>query len=295
MEDYEPVCTADEARKIDELRASVLERLGRDQAEPIAAPLFTRESLLRFARARPNIAASAKMLIESIKWRKEFDLDAKLRAWESDHSPEAERLRAAWLCKVHGTDNRGCPVYYAAYGKMDMAALVKDAGMDRLIAISLADQREIEQGLLRAARASGRHPVQVVCVADFDGMQWGRASRAVKPFLAMQKLLDHHFPERLHVGVVCRAPRIFSAIYKMASPFLAADTKEKVRLCGRSDDHTKVLRSLIPDENIPQLLGGSSTCKLGGIPAKDGEEDGSEHHETDVADVQPTPNQVDVM
>lgn len=204
------------------------------------------------------------MLLATLAWRREFDLERRLREWRADTSPEAERLRASWPCGVHGVDRRGVPVYYARYGHIDLGALVRDAGFERVQAIALAEQQQLEQGLLVAARATGVHPVTFTAVADFDGLQWRRAMRSVRPFLALQKTLDDHFPERLHVGFVARAPRLFSAVFKAVEPFLSADTKAKVRVFGQSADHVAALSELVEREQIPAFMGGGSECAIPG-------------------------------
>ena len=68
--DLVPVATDDELRLIDELRAEVLQALG-DSSELSndAQALLAKESLLRFTRARPTIAASTTMLLASLSWR----------------------------------------------------------------------------------------------------------------------------------------------------------------------------------------------------------------------------------
>lgn len=261
MPDPPPACTPAELAAIEELRAATTKALGGDEGFP---ELFTAEALLRYSRARSSTAASVKMLLASHAWRREYGLERRLREWREDTSPEAERLRAAWPCGVHGVDHRGCPVYYARYGLIDLAALVRDAGFDRVLALALAEQEKIGDDLLAAAQASGAHPVQVVCVADFDGMSWRRAMRSISPFLALQRVLDDHYPERLHVGFVARAPRLFSGVYKAAEPFLAKDTRAKVRICSASDDHVTALSALVPRESIPHFLGGGSECDIPG-------------------------------
>ena len=72
---------------------------------------------------------------------------------------------------------------------------------------------------------------------------------------------------------VVNAPRIFSMIFKMVSPFLAADTKAKVRVFGKGEDHLAGkggMLELVELDQIPQWLGGTSpTCA---IPEPGGEE-----------------------
>jgi hypothetical protein len=260
-DDLPPVATEAELSQCETLRAAAHEALTSNGMEPLedtALPLFTREALVRYLRARKSISASTAMMVASAKWRKEYDLEQKLKEWQEDASPEAQALRASWPCGVFSVDHRGCPVYYARYGNIDLAALEKAYGFDRILKLALTEQRQIEEGLLKASRAAGKHLVQVVCVADFDGMQWTRALRAVPVFKRLQAVLDNHFPERLHVGFVARAPRLFSGIYKLVEPFLAADTRAKAKICGKSDDHTAALSLLVPRANIPSFLGGDA-------------------------------------
>ena len=50
-------------------------------------------------RAARETAANFAIEPESIDaWRRDFDLERRLREWREDTSPEAERLRAAWPC-----------------------------------------------------------------------------------------------------------------------------------------------------------------------------------------------------
>lgn len=269
--DLTPVATEAELAACDVLRDAAYAALTENGTKPLdktAAPLFTREALVRYLRARrstsKNVSASVKMMVASAKWRQEYDLEAKLKEWADDTSPEAMELRKAWPCGVFGVDVRGCPVYYARYGLIDLAALEKRFGFERILRLALTEQRQIELGLEVASRAHGKHLVQVVCVADFEGMQWSRALRAVPIFKRLSNVLDSHFPERLHVGFVARAPGLFSGIYKLVEPFLAPDTRAKARICGKSEDHVGALSQLVPRGNIPAFLGGDAAlCPIG--------------------------------
>ena len=80
--DYEPLCKPEELDRVEELRTSAFKQLGWEQVEEASAePLFMRECLLRYMRARPTIAAATKMLLASVQWRREFDLEQRLREW----------------------------------------------------------------------------------------------------------------------------------------------------------------------------------------------------------------------
>ena len=187
--DLTPVATETELAACEVLREAAYAALTDNGTKPLhktAAPLFTRESICRYLRARrstsKSVGASVAMMVASAKWRQEYDLEAKLAEWAEDTSPDAMALRQAWPCGVFGVDHRGRPVYYARYGVIDLAGLEKRFGFDRILKLALTEQRQIEVGLQKASLAAGKHLVQVVCVADFEGMSWARAMRAVPVF-----------------------------------------------------------------------------------------------------------------
>lgn len=162
-----PVASEVELRKVDELLKYMIEYMIAplcDAPEHVhldkdARELFAAESLLRFVRARPTVAASTKMLLDSLAWRRSYDFHGNLAAWYSDTSSEAEYLRTTWPCGCHGTDKRGVPVYYARYGLADMNAAVQTAGFDRFLRFSLSQSHEGWVGTDKASLAAGKHLV----------------------------------------------------------------------------------------------------------------------------------------
>jgi hypothetical protein len=261
--------TEKELSDIQAVRAAALAKLGLESPEDLKSPdmaeLFSNDSLLRFSRARKTVRASAEMLVASATWRESVSVAAKVRQWREDvdsGDASAHELLSQWPSGVCGTDKRNCPVYYARYGACDMNNIVQHNGMDRVVACTLSEQREIDEQLAAASVEAGAHQVQVICVADLEGLELGRGRRGLPHFQAMQRILDSNFPERLHVAFVIRAPWIFSALYKLVSPFLAADTKRKVRILSKSDDHLKALSEYIPMEQIPEFLGGGKPCAI---------------------------------
>lgn len=261
-----PVASEDELIKVEELRAAAIKVLG---VEPVDdkdfRAIFAQESLLRFLRARSTVkeplAASTNMLLASLNWRREYDLDGNLRDWYADESEEAEYLRKTWPCGCHGIDRRGVPVYYARYGRADMAEACETAGFERFLRFSLSQSYEGWVGCDNASVVAGQHLVTMICVADMGGLSWRRAMRAVPHFKQLSRVLDDNFPEKLHVAYVINAPRIFSMVFKMVAPFLAADTKAKVRVFGKGDDHLRGkggMLELVDEDQIPKWLGGTS-------------------------------------
>ena len=102
-------------------------------------------------------------------------------------------------------------------------------------------------------RAAGKHPVQIICVVTSRCSGRGRQGRAdLQAALARARRLLR----AAAVAFATRAPWIFTAIWKLVAPFLAADTKAKVRILGKADDHLKALQEFIDFDQIPDFLGG---------------------------------------
>lgn len=272
--------TAAERRGVKALRESALSRLQLEDAEdasPTVGELLAPEALLRFHRARRSVQASTDMLVRSAAWREDIDIFAKIGQWRAEVAAgdaDAEALLDVWPSGVCGVDRRGVPVFYGRYGEADMHAIVKQAGMDRIIRCSLAEQRDIEDGLDAASVAAGCHLVQVICVCDLGGLELGRARRSLRHFMSLQALLDANFPERLHVAFVVNAPWVFGQLYKLVRPLLAEDTQRKVRILSKGGDHTKALEEFVPRDQIPQFLGGDHpwrASRVGPEPRREAE------------------------
>ena len=69
------------------------------------------------------------------------------------------------------------------------------------------------------ALKQGRHPVNFICVMDFSGMNWSRTYNNIAPFMKNVACMDLYFPERLNTCLILRVPRLFSGIYKLATPY----------------------------------------------------------------------------
>ena len=298
--------TPKELAGIDELRTAALAELGLESVEKAPADtsaLLQPEALLRFHRARNSLKASTAMLVASARWREESHISSRVRQWRerlASGDDEAASLIASWPSGCCGRDLRGAPVYYARYGTCDMESIASGFGMEQLTSCAMSEQREIEESLDELAATTGEHPVQVICVADLYGLDFGRARRGLPIFKTLQKLLDDNFPERLHVAFVLRAPWIFAALYKLVSPFLAADTKRKVRILGKGDDHLAALQQYVAFEEIPDFLGGGKPCiipdgRAASMPKQAGADGAATYSVPYKAELGPTPSTEDVV
>lgn len=250
--------TEKELEGVEALRA-LLKEAGLAPGDEHEASLFTKVTLLRFLRARPTLDKSFAMFKEMLEWWRTYKpIEQSVRFKAELDTPEVQIVNEYWPCGPHGHDRRGCPIYYGRYGIMDLESIVATAGHETLLRRVMADQFEMAKGNAAAARMSGRAYATNVCVIDMEGLSWGRAYRALPAFGQLMKVLDNNFPERLQTCLVVRAPRVFSMLYKLASPLMSADTRAKIQILGRGVNPLPHLMEHADIDQIPSFLGGKS-------------------------------------
>eukprot|EP00592_Proboscia_alata_P007998 CAMPEP_0194354346 /NCGR_PEP_ID=MMETSP0174-20130528/2522_1 /TAXON_ID=216777 /ORGANISM="Proboscia alata, Strain PI-D3" /LENGTH=404 /DNA_ID=CAMNT_0039123267 /DNA_START=79 /DNA_END=1293 /DNA_ORIENTATION=+ len=282
--------TEAEGKSVEELRAAILKAQGREEPLPEQATHFRRAILLRFLRARRSVKdplnSSVKMFIEMIEWYYvSYGFEEKVLAWQADQTAEAKLVRRFWPCGTFGNDKRGQPVFYARYGTADVAGLVRETSFDHFIQHACFQQYTSEAMLNEVADAKGEHGVKFVCILDLKGLKWGRATRSITSFNKMFAMLDANFPERLFVCLVVRAPWIFSAIYKLVSPVLDANTRDKIQILGGSADHMAKISEFVDPAEVPDWLGGTAMdCEIpAGGTVPNSKKKGGEGEETAAA------------
>lgn len=108
-------------------------------------------TLLRFLRARDfSIEKSTNMLIESLKFRKEHDVDNILKAYREPHVV-TKYFPGEWS---EMTDNENRPLYVIKLGQLDIKGLLKSIGEDGLLKLTLYI---CEQGLRKMEELSNKH------------------------------------------------------------------------------------------------------------------------------------------
>lgn len=70
-------------------------------------------------------------------------------------------------------------------------------------------------------------------IIDYSG--WSlKKSPPMKTSLATLKIMQHHYPERLHLCIGWHPPSVFSAFWKLLSPFIDPVTAKKVFLLPKA-------------------------------------------------------------
>lgn len=233
---------------------------------PGAAPHSRRAgTLLRFLRARGGDCEAAQALFsEAMAWRRDFGVDAKLRAWRTEWdagtSARVRFLKQYDYIGYLGKDREGLPVYIHRHSQGDLGGLVRELGDEPLL---LHMVRIIEDHLNEAQAymmRTGKFLCSFVEIHDVGNYglvpNWLPRGFAAAPFFKSHSpVFDKVYPERVRVCFLCRAPTAFSVIWRLASPLVPEVTKGKIRLKGYSaSSWLKEMDDLLPPETIPIWL-----------------------------------------
>ncbi|XP_063682902.1 SEC14-like protein 1 isoform X3 [Bolinopsis microptera] len=224
--------------------------------------------LLRFLRARNfDIEKTREMLIKSMAWRKQYNIDAHLDIWTPP--PIIEKyLPGAW----HRSDKDGRPVYILRLGHLDIKGMLRAVGEDALLRYALYI---CEQGIQKTnATAQIRYLSSWTLLIDLEGLNlrhlWAPARIAMRRFT---EVMEQNYPETLGVVLIVQAPRLFPLAWTLVKSFINENTRRKCLVYGGNDYlEDDGIHSYIHREDIPDFLGGPSPCNIecnGLVPRED--------------------------
>lgn len=210
--------------------------------------------LLKWLAARKfDPIAAEKMLRDSLKWRKEWDID-NLKSWQP---PEAlvDRLAVG----ITGYDKDGAPVLCVPFAQLDFVGMLHATTKNdivRLVAKTL-------EGFIEEARRQGEThgPAATKLVAIFDMTDFSMKQYAWRPaaelILCMIQMYEANYPEILKNCYVINAPKVFTLAWRVVKKFLHEYTISKIHLY-RSDaaKWKPVLLEVMDEEQWPASMGG---------------------------------------
>lgn len=131
----------------------------------LRADYFT---LLRFLRARNyDLDKAAKMWLDHMDWRKEFNVDTIL---DDFNFTEKEAFITAYPQGYHKTDKMGRPVYIQHLGKIDIVTIKQITSEDRMIKFHIQEwERCIKHILPVCSKLQGRNIDQTFGIMDVKG------------------------------------------------------------------------------------------------------------------------------
>ncbi len=176
-------------------------------------------------------------------------LDAHVR-WRATTLPSTVRrdklppgVFESGVFTVIGTTREGMPVILSHHRRFE-----PDNFTDETYSLYLVFIME------EAIRAMPPGVEQIVLVFDMDGFEFGKHAgpSVIRKGQAMIAIAQDHYPERLRRMISFNAPRLFSGLWKLATPFIDAKTQDKIIFTKKLDELCKYVdRSTLP----PRLAG----------------------------------------
>ncbi|KAL2497411.1 Patellin-3 [Abeliophyllum distichum] len=207
--------------------------------------------LLKFLRARDfKVKESFTMLKNTIKWRKEFNVDELIK---EDLGDDLEKV-----VFMHGHDKDGHPVCYNVYGEFQNKELYAKTFADEEKRMKFLRWRI--QFLERSIRKLDFTPGGINTIFQISDLKNspgpGKRELRIATKQALQILQDN-YPEFVAKQVFINVPWWYLAFYTMMSPFLTQRTKSKFVFASPSKTAETLFKYISP-EQVPIQYGGLS-------------------------------------
>lgn len=215
-------------------------------------------SLLRFLIAAEFDVDLARERISSMKkWREENDIDHMLRWILPD-----EKLAALKRCmpsSYHGFDKEGHPIHFEQTGRFRWGIL-KHCSAEELVKIHILAQEYQSRVLFpRASAMKGYTVDKMANILDLKGLNIGVLSNlhALNIFKEVQRIDQLYYPEMLSTTYIVNAGFVFRAVWNVLKVVFPAKDHKKLKMVPRGEKGLKMLREFIPEEHIPESIGGN--------------------------------------
>ncbi|XP_063926062.1 SEC14-like protein 3 [Zophobas morio] len=216
----------------------------------VIQPHHNEKFLLRWLRARSwNVEAAEKMLRQSLKWRKQWEVDEGLKTWQPP-----ENLIPYYPCGTTGYDKTGAPVIIVPFGNLDIVGLLHAFGRQIFVKMTI---QMLEKYMQLAAEKSGH---KIVVIFDMEGFNlrqyvWRPAGEVV---ISMVRMYEANYPEILRACFIINAPPVFAIAFNVVKRFLNEYTLGKMQIFKNDPKKwKKVLLENIEAENLPEHYGGT--------------------------------------
>lgn len=221
-------------------------------------------TLLRFLRARKfNLNESKKMLQNCQQWRKTVGgdgIDALYDRLDPYDYPEREEIFKSWSMYFHKTDKKGRPVNIQFFGGLNLPELYKHVTPERHWEAIVVNADSLTREVLPAAsRAAGKRIHQSIVIVDLKGFGLSQFWQVKSLAQASFQISQDYFPDTMGQLLIINAPSSFTFIWGIIKPWLAKETVEKVDILG--SNYREILLDVVDAENLPEILGGTCTCK----------------------------------
>lgn len=258
--------SAEELARLREF-ADTVASLGLHSHAACASTPHTRRAatLLRYLCARDgDVREAAALLTEALDWRRDFDLDRKLKIFRAEMaagvSPRAQMLQEYEYSAYLGRDRRGLPVWLHRFSQGDPGGLVREIGFESIALYFvriLEDNFAESQKLMLKTGCLVNSFVEIMDLGNYGLVpKWmPRAMASVGPLRKLAPVLDKVYPERVRACFLVRCPQAFSVVWSLVSSLVPPSTKNKVFIKGfEARTWITQLEELVHPEAIPLWL-----------------------------------------
>ncbi|OXA42573.1 hypothetical protein Fcan01_22665 [Folsomia candida] len=218
--------------------------------------------LLRWIRARDeNLDKAEAMLRNSMKWRKENDMDSVL------NKPLDPFIKDTYPYYTEGHDYEGHPVREVHSGAWDMRKAI-DAGKETEFQDFV---NHFFESIMVAIRESGNLKgdgggssdwphTQFIYICDWEDYSYAQLInlKAVQALLKFASQYEAHYPEILYKVYFVNCPAIMPLFLKLLKPLLAPKTYSKIHIYGTNrEEWEPILRGMMDPDKLWTRLGGN--------------------------------------
>ena len=164
------------------------------------------------------------MLTESLKWRKEHEVDNLLKEYK-EPQVVVKYFPGEWDARF--TDKEQRPLYVIKLGTMDVKGLLKSIGEEGLLRLTLYI---CEQGLKKMEELTQQHgkPIWSWCLlVDCKNLSMRHLWRpGLASLLRIIEVVEKNYPETMGRVLIVRAPRVFPILWTIVSAFIGETRSE---------------------------------------------------------------------
>ena len=266
------VLSTEELKTVAALKDLILqERSGYTAAAGAEADAHMDEiTLLRFAMARPgkSLAAALEMYRATMAWRAERQVNQLV------HDLHPARLRsggAGWRGAAilkhfyaghAGVTRAGKPFFVERLGMADLGGFAREEGMLGLMLEAYIVYLESLFRTVRACSAATGSFVKATLVIDVSGAGLSMLTHLSALKEIATSIGPAYYPEAAGRVLLVNAPGVAAMIYRLLSPLLPKNTRDKVSLVSRAGTLPLLLEEIDAAE-LPDFLGGERQTQTG--------------------------------
>ncbi|KIN00864.1 hypothetical protein OIDMADRAFT_145023 [Oidiodendron maius Zn] len=206
-----------------------------------------------------TLVGSTSWFVECEKWREEFNLDELVRTFDYTEKAEVFKYYPQYY---HKTDKDGRPVYIEQLGNIDLTAMYKITTGDRMLQNLAVEYEKLADPRLPACSRKAGSLLETCCtIMDLKGVGVTRVPSVYAYVKQASAMSQNYYPERLGRLYLINAPWGFSTVFSVVKGWLDPITVEKIHVLGAN--YHKDLLEHIPQENLPEIFGGTCQCEGG--------------------------------